>query len=95
MDITEAIGDQAGRGKVLYNIGALYLDEQRYDLALASLLLAKGVLGDLQNPLRDVTQKRIDTLHKTLGDEQFTTLLAQIEPQASQIVEQALREPIE
>jgi hypothetical protein len=32
--------------------------------------------------------------HKTLGDEKFATLLAQVEPHAQQIVEQALREEV-
>ncbi len=47
---------------------------------------------EVQSPNRDSVQSWTDDLREEIGEEQFATLLAQVEPQASQIVEQALRE---
>jgi hypothetical protein len=63
-----------------------------YDVALASLLLARDIFEEVQSPNRDAVQNWIDSLREEAGEEQFTTLLAQVEPQASQIVERALHE---
>ena len=38
----------------------------------------------------DMTQQWIDALRKAVGEQQFATLLAQVEPQARQVVENAL-----
>ena len=40
-------------------------------------------------------QSWIEKIHQELGDEQFTALLATVEPQAQQIVDHALREELE
>jgi hypothetical protein len=76
----------------LWNIGALFFQEHRYDIALASLLLARDIFEEIQSPNRDGVGNWIDDLREEIGEEQFATLLARVEPQASQIVEQALRE---
>jgi tetratricopeptide (TPR) repeat protein len=89
LDITEEIGDQEGKSRVLRNISAIYLDEHRHDLALAALLLAKDVLNETQNPGRNKMQRDIDKLRNEIGDEQFEVLLTSIEPQAQQLMEQA------
>ena len=68
----------------------LYLEQHRNDIALAFILVAKNILHELEHPLLRETQKNIETLHRSIGDEQFTTLLATVEPQAQQIVDQAL-----
>ncbi len=73
-------------------MGALYFEQGHYDVALASFLLARGIFGEVQSPNRDSVQSWIDDLREEIGEEQFTTLLAQVEPQALQIVERALQE---
>lgn len=50
----------------------------------------RNILKEVQSPHLSEIQSQIDTLHKTLGDEQFASLLTQVEPQASQIVEKTL-----
>ncbi len=92
LNIAQEIEDHEGQGKTLRNLGKLYLDQQRYDVALASLLLAQNILKEAQSSYYDESQRGIDTLRKAVGDEQFTALLAQVGPQAQQIVAQALHE---
>lgn len=79
---------------MLNNLGALYYRRQLYKIALAFFLLAMNIFEEVQSPSHDGVQRWIDSLHKELGEAQFATLLSQVEPQAHQIVEQALREGI-
>jgi tetratricopeptide (TPR) repeat protein len=95
LHIAQEIEDHEGQGKTLRNLGKLYLDQQRYDVALASLLLARNILNEAQSSYYDESQRGLDTLRKAIGDEEFTALLAQVEPHAQQIVEQALHEEME
>lgn len=90
--IGREVGDRGGEGTALWNVGALYFDQGHYDVALASWLLARGIFEEIQSPNRDGVQSWIDDLRKKVGKKRFTTLLAQVEPQASQIVERALHE---
>jgi tetratricopeptide (TPR) repeat protein len=90
LNITREVGNRYGEGYTLWNIGAFYFKQTRYNVALACFLLAKGIFEEVQSPSRDKVQGRIDGLHQKVGEAQFATLLAQVEPQAQQIVEQAL-----
>jgi len=90
--IRREVGDRGGEGETLWNIGALYFEQSHYDVALASFLLARDIFDEVQSPNRDSVQSWIDGLREEIGEEQFTTLLAQVEPQALQIVERALHE---
>jgi len=92
LSITREVEDHEGEGKVMRNLGKLYLDQQRYEVALAALLLARNILNEVQSTYCDESQRGLDTLRKALGDEEFSSLLAQVEPQAHQIVEQSLGE---
>ncbi len=92
LNIAEEVEDHEGQGKTLRNVGKLYLDQQRYEVALASLLLARDILNEAQSSYCDESQRGINTLRKAVGDEEFVSLLARIEPQAQKIVEQALHE---
>lgn len=94
LSIAREVEDHEGEGKVLRNLGKLYLDQQRYKVALAALLLARNILNEVQSSYCDESQRGIDTLRKAVGEEEFSELLAQVEPQALQIVEQALNEPV-
>src|SRR5260370_33529033 len=71
-------------------MGKLFLDQQYYEVALASLLLAKNILNEIQSSYYDESQRGIDTLRKVVGEEEFAILLAKVEPQAQNIVEQGL-----
>lgn len=86
----EEVEDQEGQGKTLRNLGKLYLDQQRYEDALASLLLARTILNEVQSTYSDESQRGIDTLRRVVGDEAFAILLAKVEPRASTIVRRAL-----
>jgi tetratricopeptide (TPR) repeat protein len=90
--IGREVGDRGGEGATLWNIGALYFEQARYDVALASLFLAREIFEEVQSPNLDGVQGWIDGLSGKIGEEQFTALLAQVEPQAAEIVERALRE---
>src|SRR6266581_325734 len=90
--ISREVGDREGEGTTLSNMGALYFEQGHYDVALASFLLARGIFEEVQSPNRDSVQSWTDDLREEIGEEQFATLLDQVEPKASQIVEQALRE---
>jgi tetratricopeptide (TPR) repeat protein len=91
LNIAQEVEDHEGQGKTLRNLGKLYLDQQRFDISLAFLLLAQSILTEAQSSYCDESQRGIDTLHKAVGDEEYTALLAQVEPQAQQIVEKGLQ----
>ena len=90
--IRKEVGDRTGEGTTLHSIRTLYFEQHKYDIALAFFLLARNIYEDVLSPYRDVSQNWIDDLHEEVGKQQFATLLAQVEPQAHQIVEQALHE---
>jgi tetratricopeptide (TPR) repeat protein len=90
--IWQEVGDRGGEGTTLWNIGALYSSQDRNDAALACFLLARDIYQEVLSPNREKVQTWIDDLRKKAGEEEFTALLAKVEPQALLIVEQALRE---
>jgi len=92
LSIAREVEDLEGQGKTLRNLGKLYLDQQRYEVALASLLLASKTLNEIQSSYYDESQRGIDTLRKAVGEEAFAILLAKVEPRAQQIMDQALVE---
>jgi len=92
LGIAREVEDREGQGKALRNMGKLYLDQQRYEEALASLLLARNIMSEVQSSYYEESQRGIKTLRKAVGDEEFARLLARVEPQAFQIVEGALSE---
>ena len=71
-------------------MGIFYLQQARYDVALAYLLLARDIFAEAQRIEGDLPQKNIETLQQKVGDEEFASLLAKVEPQAAEIVGQAL-----
>ena len=92
LSIYREVGARGGEGVTLWNIGTFYFEQSNYQAALACFLLARSIFDEVQSPDRDVVQGWIDDLYVEVGDEQFATLVAQVEPQASQIVEKALKE---
>jgi tetratricopeptide (TPR) repeat protein len=90
--IRTEVGDRAGEGTTLWNIGLLYFERDRNDVALACFLLARDIYEEVLSPNREGVQRWIDDLREEAGEEEFAALLAKVEPQASSIVEQTLRE---
>jgi tetratricopeptide (TPR) repeat protein len=90
--VCREVGDRAGEGTTLHNIGTIYYKQNTYDVALACFLLARSIYEEVQSPNRDKVQEWIDGLRNKVGEERYKALLAQVEPRAGEIVEQALRE---
>ena len=84
------MGGRWGEGSTLQYMGIFYLQQARYDVALAYLLLARDIFAEAQRIEGDLPQKNIETLQQKVGDEEFASLLAKVEPQAAEIVGQAL-----
>ena len=80
-------------GLTLHNIGLIYSGQHHYEVALACILLAKKLFERMESPSDvDDEVQWVAGLRQRVGEEQFTTTLAQVEPRAEQIVEQALRD---
>ncbi len=92
LDIEREVGNRGDEGITLSNIGSLYFEQGQYNVALACFLLARGIFEEVLSPDRDDVQRWIDALRRRVGEEQFATLLARVEPQAQHVVEQALRQ---
>jgi tetratricopeptide (TPR) repeat protein len=92
LEITAEIADQEGHGKILRNLGLLYLAQKRYPEALAFLLRARTIFDEVQSSGCEKLQDYVDHLHRELGDDEFFTLLTDVEPRAEALVEQALKE---
>jgi tetratricopeptide (TPR) repeat protein len=90
LSIRREVGDRSGEGTTLHNIGILYFEQDRYNVALACFLLARSIFEEIQSPNRDEVQEWIEDLRQKVGRKQFVALLARVEPQARQIVEQSL-----
>jgi len=90
LKIFREVGDRWEEGRTLHSLGKLYFNQGNIDVALACFLLARSILEEVQYPDRGSTQRWIKKLHENIGNEQFAVLLAQVELQASHIVEQAL-----
>jgi len=65
---------------------------QRYETALAFLVLARNILHAIDSTYYQESLRGIETLRQTVGDERFAPLLASVEPRAQLIIEQALAE---
>ncbi len=91
--IRREIEDRRGEGVTLHKIGMIFSDQGRYEVALVCILLAKALFERVQSP-SDVDREVqwIAGLRESIGEKQFTALLARVEPQSERIVEEALRE---
>jgi tetratricopeptide (TPR) repeat protein len=91
LEITEELTDNECRAKVWRNLGQYYHLQHHNPEALAFLLSAKTILDEVQSPGREKIQQDIDKLHHEVGDEEFFTLLAHVEPRSQVLVEQCLK----
>lgn len=90
--ISSEIADREGRGKIFRNLGQICLGEKRYPESLAFLLCARNILDEVQSPGREKVQEYMDHLRLEVGDEEFFSLLTDVEPRAQALVKQALGE---
>jgi tetratricopeptide (TPR) repeat protein len=88
--IRREVADSRGEGTTLYNIAMICYSQQRYELTLACILRAKA-LFEREQSSSDVEVQWIAALRKSIGEAQFTAMLAQVGPRAEQIVAEALR----
>ena len=95
LKISKEVGDREGEAKALQTTGLLYFKQYHYDVALACFLLASNILDELHSPYLMETQRSLKILREAMGNDEFTELATQVEPQAQQIIEQALREEME
>lgn len=92
LSISSEVADQEGRGKIFRNLGLLCLVQKRYSESLAFLLRARSILDDVQSPGREKVQDYMDRLRLEVGDEDFFSLLTDVEPRAEALVAQTLKE---
>jgi len=91
--IRREVGDRAGEGTTLHNIGMIFAQVGQLDAALACVLLAKALYEYVQSPSDIEDEVRwITALQARLGEQQFASLLAQVESQKEEIVKRALQE---
>jgi tetratricopeptide (TPR) repeat protein len=88
--IRKETGDRNGEGVVLYNVGKLYFKRERYSLALACWLQARGIFEEVRSTHLDAAQKWIDRLQETVGRTEFAAMLAEMEAQPPQFIEQVV-----
>lgn len=86
------MGSRRREGRIMYTTGQLYFKWQRYDAALASLVLARDIYREIGSPEVFKSDEQIGKLREEVGEEGFSLLLAKVEPRAHQIVEQAFHE---
>lgn len=87
--IAEEIPDPYGKGTILQNAALVYSTQARYDVTLACLLVARSLFTALQSPYSTETQRRIDTIQHNIGTAQFMDLVAAVESNAHDRVDQA------
>jgi tetratricopeptide (TPR) repeat protein len=90
LHLRREVGDRRGQAWTLHNMGLLYLEQHNYRVALACLLLARRIFEKVQSPDMKVAQQNIERLHEEVGEEQFSTLIVDVEAEADSIVDQSL-----
>ena len=84
------IENLSGEGSTMKNIGELYFEQKRYDVALACLLLATKKLEEVQSRDFVEVQRTIEELSEEIGEKQYALLVALVEPQANQKMVEAI-----
>ena len=92
LTLRRAVKDPGGEATTIHNIGCLYFRQEQYKVALACFLVAKPIFIKILSPLSERVQGWIDGVREEVGEERFAQLLAQVEPHAQEIVDEALRE---
>jgi hypothetical protein len=91
--ILREVGDRAGEGTTLHNIGMIFAQSGQLDAALACVLLAKVLYEYVQSPsdIEDEVQT-ITALQTSLGKEQFAKLLDKVKGHEEEIAQRALQD---
>lgn len=79
LEISREIGDREGQGLALWSMSMLFFRQKHYDIGLAHLVVAKEIFEEIHAPAYNEVQQWIDVIRKSVGDEQFILLMAQIE----------------
>jgi len=87
LSITKEIGYRRGEGTWLNNLGEVFEDLGKYDLALACHLLAKKIHKKIKDPEIETTEKNINKLKTKIGVEGFQKLMATVEPKPKAILQ--------
>jgi tetratricopeptide (TPR) repeat protein len=91
LSILREVEDHWGEAEVLHQVGLLYYEQTSHDVALSFFLLAARFFKEAKGSYMREIEQSIDILREKIGEEQFTALLATVEPQAQQIVDKILR----
>jgi tetratricopeptide (TPR) repeat protein len=93
LGIRREVGDRAGEGTTLHNIGMIYAAQGRFDVALACVMLAKALYEYVQSPSDvDDEVQWIAALQNSLGEERFSDLYRQVAGRAEEIVQKGLHD---
>ena len=84
--IVRDIGDRRGEGTWLNNLGFAFMNENKYREALACYLLAKGMRIEIKDPDIKMTESNLIVLKDKLGEKEFEKLLAEVAPEAEEII---------
>ena len=87
LSIAKEIGNRRGEGIWLNNLGVVFKDLGKYDLALACYLLAKKIRMEIKDPKVETTENNINELKTKIGAEEFQKLMATVEPKAEEIIQ--------
>ena len=91
LNIFNVSEDLPWKVRLLQTITDYSIEYHCFDVALASLLLARECFEKLQRDRgRNEIQEQIDAFCREVGEQQFALLLTQVEAQALQVVEQGL-----
>lgn len=88
--INKEIGNYLEVIATLHDVSAIYVDLQRYDIALALLLMVRTDYGNTQSFQLNKIHALYTLLQNTIGADKFSDLLAQVEPHYPELVKQAL-----
>lgn len=93
LKVQREINEREGEGKTLHTIGMIFLKRGHLAYGFACIRLALYIFETLKSISNRDNEKRIlEELRSAIGNEEYQTLIITIEPQAYQVVEQALRD---
>lgn len=86
--------DRSNEGQTLLNIGVLSCEQGANETALACVLLVRNLRTSIPDADNSQSESLLQKLREKVEEDAFALLLARVEPQVSQIVEQALSEEV-
>jgi hypothetical protein len=80
--------------RILCNAGLVFLHQESYESAVFALILMSHIFRHILKSDGGMIRRYSNDLQKTIGKEAFFALKTQLESEAEQILEQALREGV-